>query len=81
MLQIDEDKRISIPELIAHEYLNGGKDNEVVSEDSLVQSFASNQSYMSKNKVITKTTVVPESNQSPQKNKNLEAVFRDVTGR
>jgi hypothetical protein len=27
MLQIDEDKRLSIPELIAHEYLNGVKDN------------------------------------------------------
>ena len=36
------------------------KEIEVVSEDSLVQSFASNQSYMSKNKVISKTSVNPE---------------------
>ncbi len=61
MLRIDEDQRISMAELISHEYVRPNvKEISVVSEDSLVQSFASNQSYMSKNKVVTKTSVNPE---------------------
>lgn len=30
------------------------------SDDTLVQSFASNQSYMTRNKVVTKTSVNPD---------------------
>ena len=48
-------------ELINHDYVRQYvKEVEVVSEDSLVQSFASNQSYMSKNKVVTKTSINPD---------------------
>jgi hypothetical protein len=61
MLRIDEDQRLSMVELINHDYVrpNLKEASVVVSDDSLVQSFASNQSYMSKNKVVTKTSVNP----------------------
>lgn len=60
MLRIEEDQRISMAELINHEYVRPNvKEVSVASEDSLVQSFASNQSYMSKNKVVTKTSIIP----------------------
>lgn len=42
-----------------------------MSENSLIQSFASSQSYMSRNKVITKTSLGPEvSNVLSQKEKD-----------
>lgn len=57
-------------QLISHDYVKQNiKEIEVVSEDSLVQSFASNQSYMSKNKVISKTSVNPEINNNLQGHK------------
>lgn len=72
MLKIEEDKRISMLDLINHEYVQPAPKEvavSVVSDDSLVQSFASNQSYMSKNKVVTKTSVNPEISNNLQGNK------------
>lgn len=60
MLRVEEDKRISMIELINHDYVKQNfKEEPIISENSLVQSFASSQSYMSRNKVITKTSVSP----------------------
>lgn len=61
MLRVEEDKRISMVELINHDYVQQNlKEETIISENSLVQSFASSQSYMSRNKVITKTSMSPE---------------------
>lgn len=61
MLRIDEDKRLSMVDLINHDYIRGYPKEEptIVTENSLVQSFASSQSYMTRNKVVTKTSVSP----------------------
>lgn len=61
MLRIDEDKRLSMVDLINHDYVRGYTKEEpaIVTENSLIQSFASSQSYMTRNKVVTKTSVSP----------------------
>jgi hypothetical protein len=63
MLRVDEDKRISMVDLISHDYVRGNAKQEpslIVTENSLIQSVASSQSYMTRNKVISKTSVSPE---------------------
>jgi len=62
MLRVDEDKRLSMVDLINHDYIRGYPKVEpmIVSENSLIQSFASSQSYMTRNKVVSKTSVSPE---------------------
>lgn len=61
-------------ELINHDYVRQNvKEVEVVSEDSLVQSFASNQSYMSKNKVVSKTSINPDISNNLQGHKEKAA--------
>lgn len=59
MLRIDEDQRLSMVELINHPYLRGPKEEPIVAEDSLTQSFASSQSYLTRNRVINKTSMSP----------------------
>lgn len=61
MLRVDEDKRISMVDLINHDYVRQYPKEEptIITENSLLQSFTSSQSYMTRNKVITKTSVSP----------------------
>lgn len=52
-------------DLIYHDYIRQNfKEEPIVAENSLAQSFASSQSYMSRNKVITKTSVAPETSKN-----------------
>jgi serine/threonine protein kinase len=61
MLRIEEEKRISMIDLINHDYVRlNFKEEPIMGENSLAVSFASSQSYMSRNKVVTKTSVSPE---------------------
>ena len=54
--------------MIEHDYLREeSKGPEVVSEDSLIQSFASSQSYMKRNRVVTKTSSVKSEFKKPGK--------------
>ena len=74
MLRIDEDKRISMVDLINHDYVRQYPKEEptIVTENSLLQSFSNSQSYMTRNKVITKTSVSPEvSNMISHKSKDM----------
>ena len=62
MLRVEEDQGMSMVDLITHPYVRQQVKEEpmIVSDDSLLQSFASSQCYMTRNKVITKTSVSPE---------------------
>ena len=48
-------------ELINHSYIRGYMKEEpsIVTENSLIQSFADSQSYMTKNRVVNKTSMSP----------------------
>lgn len=73
MLKVEEDQRISMVDLIHHPYVRHYVKEEpmIISDDSLLQSFASSQCYMTRNKVITKTSVSPEvSNMVSHKSKD-----------
>lgn len=68
-------------DLINHDYVRRiPKEEHIVAEDPLTQSFASSQSYLTRNKVINKTSMSPEvsnitNQQEKAEEKHLENDF------